>query len=512
MKRAARAVAMCIAFGLGGQVAAAERLPRPPALEPAVAFWTRIYTQVDSDHGLIHDDRELSRVYAHISVPRDLHWGHARERIADALDRYRAALHALAAQSGDPESALQRRVRALFPEQAPAAAFDTAADRLRFQRGLSDRFAAGIRRSGRWLEHIRAMLERHGVPPELAALPHVESSFRSDAVSHAGASGMWQFTRGTGLRFMRIDHVLDQRRDPWIASEAAARLLAANYDALGEWPLAITAYNHGVNGMQRAVRELGTTDIARIIADYRGPYFGFASRNFYPALLAAADVDAAAQRHFPGVAREPALKSVQVTIPDYMPLAAVAARLDVPEDTLRRLNRALQPAIWNGAKYLPKGHLLRLPAGDVLAYEQALASVPQTRRYAGQRPDLEHVVASGQTLSEIAARYDVSVSRLARANHLGNRHLIRVGQRLRLPGAGAEPPSLASLSVEQGGARYRIRSGDTLAGIARRYGVSARALASRNGISNPHLIRAGGSLVIPARGRSAAAVALSDEG
>jgi membrane-bound lytic murein transglycosylase D len=513
MKWVVRAVAMIAASVFCGQAASDLRLPRPPELAPAVAFWTRIYTDVSSNHGLIHDDRNLGRVYARISVPRVLPRSVTAARIDDAMTNYEAVLRALARQSGRPETSMQRRVRELFPDDAPASSFRAAAERLRFQRGLSDRFAAGIRRSGRWLDHIRAMLERHGVPPELASLPHVESSFRPDAVSHAGAAGMWQFTRGTGLRFMRIDPVLDQRRDPWIASEAAARLLAANYAELGQWPLAITAYNHGVNGMRRAVEQLGTTDIARIIAEYDGPYFGFASRNFYPALLAAADVDAALQRHFPGIEREPALKTVQVPVPDYVPLGAVIDRIGVPGEVVRSLNPGLQAALWDGDKYLPEGHLLRLPAGGVLAYEQALASIPPSERYLAQRPDREHVVRSGQTLSQIAARYDVTVGALVAANGLGDRNLIRVGQRLRLPGAGEPPPSLATLAVEEGGARYRIRSGDTLAGIARRFGVSAQALAALNGIANPHLIRAGRSLTIPAATvHPATAVALSDEG
>ena len=98
------------------------------------------------------------------------------------------------------------------------------------------------------------MLREEGVPIELAALPHVESSFDPTAYSRAGAAGMWQFIRSTGLRYMRIDHIVDDRRDPFFSSVAAARLLRDNYEVLQNWALAITAYNHGQAGMRNAVR------------------------------------------------------------------------------------------------------------------------------------------------------------------------------------------------------------------------------------------------------------------
>ena len=133
------------------------------------------------------------------------------------------------------------------------------------------------------------MLARLGLPPELAALPHVESSFDPTAYSKVGAAGLWQFMRSTGRRFLRIDSTVDERLDPFRETEAAAQLLSYNYRLLGSWPLAITAYNHGAEGMRRARDELGTDDIARIVHDYHSPSFGFASRNFYVSFLAALD-------------------------------------------------------------------------------------------------------------------------------------------------------------------------------------------------------------------------------
>ena len=169
---------------------------------------------------------------------------------------------------------------------------------MRWQLGQSNAFLAGYKRSGLYRNHITSVIEDKGLPAELIALPHVESSFNPSAYSSAAAAGMWQFTRATGQRFMRIDHIVDERMDPYISAEAAMSLLEYNYRVLGTWPLALTAYNHGAGGIARAVREMGTSDIEVIVANYKGRRFGFASRNFYAQFLAVNDVEKNSKKYF----------------------------------------------------------------------------------------------------------------------------------------------------------------------------------------------------------------------
>ena len=205
--------------------------------------------------------------------------------------------------------------------------------------GVADRFRAGFVRSGLWMAHIRSSLAEAGVPAALAALPHVESSFDPGVYSLVGASGLWQFTRATGKHYLTIDYVVDERRDPFISSEAAARLLRDNYDKLDSWPLAITAYNHGITGMRRAVRTLGTKDIEKIVRNYEGRSFGFASRNFYVAFLAAADIEANPSRYLGKLKREAPRQEMVVTLPHYVSVKALeksfrnkADKADMPCD------------------------------------------------------------------------------------------------------------------------------------------------------------------------------------
>src|SRR5690606_14103601 len=114
-----------------------------------------------------------------------------------------------------------------------------------------------------------------------------------------------------------VDHLLDERLDPYVSTEAAARLLKSNYAVTGSWPLALTGYNHGVNGVNRAAKAMGTTDIVRLVRDYRGPAFGFASRNFYVSFLAALEVDRNAEKYFGPVAMAKPIDYDRVTLDEY---------------------------------------------------------------------------------------------------------------------------------------------------------------------------------------------------
>ena len=343
------------------------------------------------------------------------------------------------------------------------------------------------------MPYIESVLRERGLPLELAVLPHVESSFTPTAYSRVGASGLWQFTRSTGLRYMRIDHIVDERRDPFIATVAAARLLEDNYAVTQSWPLALTAYNHGLAGMRRAINQLNTRDIGKVVAEYRGRTFGFASRNFYAAFAAALEIDRNPERFFGEVSFDAPLTTSVIETPDYMTASTVAAAAGISNAELRSYNPALLETVWEGDKLVPRGFPLRLPAHMETSTRTALAAIPPGARFARQYPDLQHRVTNGDTLSAIAQRYGLSVNALIRANGLRSANFIRIGQELTLPVAGT--PALASVA-ENGGA-YTVRRGDTMAVIARRLGVSTQAMLSANSISNPDRIYIGQSLRIP---------------
>lgn len=371
-------------------------MPRYPELQRDVDFWIRVYTEISTRQGFVHDARNLAVVYGVAALPdappgsdpRRAAITAARERWSTALRAAAEALATGAVLQGDAAWVVTVWRNALGREPDASTLTAALAD-VRFQLGQADRFRAGLERSGLWREHIAAVLAAARLPPELIALPHVESSFDPTAYSKVGAAGMWQFMPGTARLYMRVDGAVDERMDPFRATEGAAQLLANNVRLLGSWPLALTAYNHGAAGMRRARDTMGTDDFAVIARRYRGPAFGFASRNFYPSFLAALTIDQDPQRFFPGVARAAPLRPVEFAMPTAVAVSELGRLLDLPQPMLRELNPALRPAVWNGERPVPAGYRLRLPTGSPWTAERlaaALRAAPSTLGAAGGTP------------------------------------------------------------------------------------------------------------------------------
>jgi membrane-bound lytic murein transglycosylase D len=274
--------------------------------------------------------------------------------------------------------------------------------------------------------------------------------------------------------------------------------LRSNYDTLDSWPLAITAYNHGVGGMKRAMRKLGTDDISVIAAKYKSRTFGFASRNFYTEFLAALDVDRNAERYFgPLTPRQPVRYEV-ATLEHFLPAKAVEQALGVDRETLREHNRSLRPAVWNGAKYMPKNFELRVPA-DALKQpiDVALASIPGPQRFAKQHRDRLYTVRRGDSLSKIARKYSVKERELVALNNLRSRHRIRAGQVLVLPDEPGARAPIARVEPPADGV-YHVRRGDTISRIAARFGLTESSLVAMNGLRNRNQIAVGQRLLVSA--------------
>ncbi len=425
---------------MSGSAAADDRFPEPAELSPDVDFWVAIFTRYSTDEGVLHDNRDLGIVYERVDMPGTL----SRRERQKRIDRHRLALRrilqSLAAGKRSKLSNEEARVLALWPENVSNDTLAKAARRIRFQQGLRDRFRDGLQRSGRWRNFINEQFTALGVPIEIAALPHVESSYNPDARSHVGASGIWQFTRSTGRRFMRVDHVIDERNDPFASTRAAAQLLAYNYSLTGNWPMAITAYNHGLAGARRAMKKHGDTAYVDILRNYKSRTFGFASRNFYVAFLAAKRVDQNVEAYFPGLITDPPVEYSTARLPAFVAASGLAHALGTTAKTLARHNPGLAASVWQGSKYLPRGYELRLPAGELgEPLAAVLARLPADSRHDKQLPDMFHRVARGDTLSQIAEAYDTRVATLVSLNNLNSRHRIRIGQNLRLPAAGPLP-------------------------------------------------------------------------
>jgi hypothetical protein len=288
---------VCFGWPAGAVAAPVEHphFPRPALIQPNVEFWKQVYTEHGVGDFVLHDRVRLGVVYEVVRVKESTNQVRAeylaRPEVQRARAKYERILSDLAL--GTPPEQLGAdavRVAQLWGCPCGPETLLQAAGNIRVQQGLREKVDEGLQRARPLMPKMMSILKRHDVPLELAALPLVESTFNPKARSKAGAVGLWQFMHSTGKRYLKITRKRDDRRDPLLATQAAARLLRHNYEALGSWPLAIVAYNHGAAGMMAATATVGSTAIEDIVARYSGPRFGFASRNFYAEFLAALDV------------------------------------------------------------------------------------------------------------------------------------------------------------------------------------------------------------------------------
>ncbi len=451
-------------IGLSSSPAGADTFTEPDAfpvydsIRPNVSFWKKIYTEYSTTQGVIHDKKNLAIIYEVIRLKDRNHRGNRkinRAQIKKVKNKYKQILAKLA-KGETPNGPEEQRVAALFGTDAKPADFRNAMRNLRCQVGQSDPFRRGIMRSGAYLAEMKQIFRDTGLPEDLVYLPHVESSFNPKAYSKFGAAGMWQFTRSTGKRFMTVSYTVDERRDPIISTRAAARLLKTNYKKLRNWPMAITAYNHGVTGMLRAKRRKGNYET--IFKEYRSRIFKFASRNFYSEFLAAREVARDYRQYFGDLAQDKPLQTQEVVMAGYASLPQIARQLNLELGMLGGLNPALRSPVLRGQKYVPRGFRLRLPVQPDRDWERVIAELAPKIFKSYQKRSRIYTVQRGDTAGEIARMHGVKLRDLIAANNLSSRATIYVNQNLRIPLPDEKPITLAGADRKRTDGRMLTKS------------------------------------------------------
>ncbi|MFA6283818.1 MAG: LysM peptidoglycan-binding domain-containing protein [Desulfurivibrionaceae bacterium] len=428
--------------------AAQDPFPLYDCITPNVAFWRDIYGKYPSTKGVLHDKRDLSIIYEVLDVEGVWETGareRDRRRIETAKERYLEILRSLA-EGTPPRTREEKRVAGFFGPRATSEDFRLAQDNIRFQSGQKDNFRKGLIRSGAYLEEIKQIMASYGVPEDLAYLPHVESSFNYKAYSKFGAAGIWQFTESSGKQFkLDVGYAIDERRDPLKATHAAARMLRHNYELLGTWPLAVTAYNHGINGMMRAKAAKG--DYEKIFQEHESELFKFASRNFYSEFLAAREVAKNYKAYFGPLPIEPPVNSKGVVLPNYALVDDLVKHLKVDLDTFKALNPALREPVYLGQKLIPKGYEVRVPQQGKAV--RLADNIPPQILKEDQAQTTMYQVRQGDTAYSIALTHGITVANLLRGNGLDAQAVLCPGQNLRIPGAGERGAQLAALGIRR---------------------------------------------------------------
>ena len=485
-----------------------QYFPCPDALRRRVDFWIDVYGRWRTNDAILHDAQRPHRVYKIIKGKACGTKGNT-QFIKEQKRQIRLRLERIAIlieQNKTITQAKDKHYLNMFPERSPAV-LRRATRNLRCQSGNKDGFRNALRRFGTYGPIVRRVLKDAGLHQDIQYLPFVESSYNPEAYSRVGAAGMWQIMPRTARELgLELNATMDERLDPEAASWAAARYLKdskknltvaarskkANVSDSELTPFVITSYNYGVNGMRRAIKKLGP-DFLTVLNRYRTKKFRVAVKNFYAGFLAARHVAQNSKRFFGSYSKGRPLRYDTIMLRSSVSIDRIRAVFGISLSRLKSLNPALTRFVWHGWREIPGGYPLRLPLrqggwADKIAYLHSLP--PEADRGTPKR----YTVRSGDTACAIASAFRVKCRDLIDMNRLGRQAVIRVGQSVQIPMRTSGKRRL--LSRADPGV-YTVAPGDTVCGIAQRYGVKCSALLAANGLTSGSVLSVGRRLVIP---------------
>ncbi|MEC7241447.1 MAG: LysM peptidoglycan-binding domain-containing protein [Myxococcota bacterium] len=349
-------------------------------------------------------------------------------------------------------------------------------------------FTRYLERKAAWEPMIHAVMDEAGLPRDLIHVAMIESGFSNHAHSHAAAVGMWQFIASAGRGYgLRVDYWLDERKDPFLATQAASRFYTDLHRQFEDWWLAMAAYNTGPGRVRRAVRNEGTRDYWELV-DKKALHPE--TRDYVGKIIAAA-ILAKSPEQFGFEVNSPQepweFEEVEVEGSVSIPVIAECAGADV--ENIETLN----PKLLRGATPPQVTTVIRIPVGSKERFSEQLASLPEEERLSYAR----HTVARGEALSLIAERYGVTTDSIVAFNRLENANRIRVGMELVIPvpmgpgEASSQTSSARTGTAQRRPVTIRIQAGDNISTLAETHGVTSSEIMEWNGITDPNRLQVG---------------------
>jgi membrane-bound lytic murein transglycosylase D len=374
--------------------------------------------------------------------------------------------------AGDPRLALKAEKELInVRHDLPLTVNDSVLQYLSFFTTTRGRaiVSRGLDRAGRYDGMIRRVLKEEGVPQDLIYLAQAESAFLPQAVSRAGARGIWQFMPYRGEEYdLERTYWVDDRSDPEKATRAAAHHLRDLYGMFGDWYLVMAAYNSGPLNVARAIERTGYADFWELQKRNALPK---QTQNYVPIILAMALVAKDPAGYGVQVSPDKPAQTETVKLDHSISLQLVADASGADLDDLRLLN----PQLLRNVTPNDAGFPLKLPAGAAKSFEENVQQVPQDKWTSWRL----HPAEQGESLTDIARHYRVTVAAIETANHLEPHATVPSGFLLNVP---TQPPVVRLVS-------YRVQRGDTLEGIAGRFDVTVDQLKRWNHISGGHVPR-----------------------
>lgn len=350
-------------------------LEAPLEMNPRIEFWERLFRDYDSKTIVIHDFKDPELIldvlpFAKMGSGKSdklILNSSAQKALSDKYQRrYEMALRQFSRLGIEAKNlgAMEDRVYEVYRKNRQALARllnGTAA--IRQQRGMADIFRSAAEKAQDFLPYLESEFKAQGVPTELTRIAFVESMFNEAAISKVGASGMFQFMPGTAQSYMIVNQLIDERNSPIKSARAAAQLFKSNFQDLGNWPLAITAYNHGPGGMARAVKALRSDSLLYLIEKWKAPSFGFASQNFYAEFIAARNTYNKMIKNGSVALRPSKLRLGSGKLKQSISLRELGNSINLDTSEILRLNPCINKKVAQRNPFLklPKGFELLLP-------------------------------------------------------------------------------------------------------------------------------------------------------
>jgi peptidoglycan lytic transglycosylase D len=366
--------------------------------------------------------------------------------------------------------ALATHELARVPHDLPIVVNDTVLSYLNFFRSTRGRaiVESGLKRAGRYQDMIRRVFREEGLPQDLIYLAQAESGFQPQALSKAGARGIWQFMAWRGREYgLQKSWWVDDRQDPEKSTRAAARHLRDLYEQFGDWYLAMAAYDCGPGNVSKGIERTGYADFWEL---YRRNVLPKETKNYVPIILGFMLAAKNAEHFGIDIQPEPALRADVVRPGSPIDLRLVAESLDVNLETLRMLN----PSLLRMVTPADEGFDLLLPVGMGARFDKEIAQgIPRDKWMSWQR----HTVEDGDTLTQLARKYKLTSEAIAKANSIEPDAELETGTKVIIPAVAARPQTAFGTVV-----RYRVRKTDTLQSIADEFDVSVAELKKWNGL------------------------------
>ena len=340
--------------------------------------------------------------------------------------------------------------------------------------------------------YVQKVIADKNLPQELQYLPVIESNYKISALSKSGAYGMWQFMKNSISPFnIRVNSWMDERKDPWLSTNAAIQKLKENYDYFGSWELALAAYNCGLGAINRTIKKAGSSDFWYLA---NNGFLKAETKNYVPKFIAICTILENKEKYGlefpePNIQNDNCVNFEEISVKRSIDLTILAEKSNIEKELLTFYN----PSLFYNITPPDTTYKLRVPKDKKAEIENLLASsnLPLVKYHV-------YTVKSGDSLYALSKHYEIPVTEIQRVNKL-NGTIIKIGQQLMIPAIKDVAKFTGAKQYEKVvfNGKHKVTEKDTLWNLSLKYNVQVEVLAEENNMKIDDILRIGTEINVP---------------